>query len=777
MSKKLALRAAKLSSEAQKLKTSSNVCIAYEHQPKDPEERRHGILFAVIDLNGNPKNLEDLIELIIDTFHGEYYQDLDREPLESFENALAKINEELGDYTSSGHTSWMGKLNAILAVFANDTIHISQAGKAEAYLYRSGKESHITDDLAGDSVNPLRTFVNITSGELTEGDKIAILSSGILVSCSPAELSEFVTKYQSKVAINHLADLIEGVGGSYGQNAAILIDFLSPEALANETLDDEPDEVWLQGTTKKEILAEQTGSILQKVFKYLRLASLALGEFYTNTLSPKVIAAYKLLAAKSGEMYKNHAGKGKTKHPVLMDTEEEIDGFEREEVPEESLGSDMPETEEAPAEEEEDSLKKPSYKSEIRIKESDESPNKARLVKTKNTILNNLGALYGSATKLANIKSRKKKLPKLPQLKKNQYLIIGVIVILIFIPSAFLTYRGRVDAKNKKDAQAKLREVDSDIARANVLAGQSQKQQAVSLLNDARKLAESVAGGKYLASDGKQEIQKIDTQIASITQTTPANAAVFSSLQGTLSSEMVGIYALGNYFYAIGRDGSMAKINKASGKVSAIQLDGKIKGNVIAATAISQLKTIEILTDEPGVYEFYTGDNSITAKSASGGWEKGVDIDSYGTSLYILSGDKNQIYKHIKTAGGYGKGSTYLADKASLVSPLSMKIDSDIYVLASSGNILKYTSGAKQDFNASNIPVSLSAANFLYTDAATKDILVGSKSDKSVVIIGKDGSYLGRYTSDKFSDLKNIYVDGSTVYAVTKSQILSFNIK
>ena len=92
MSKKLALRAAKLSSEAQKLKTSSNVCIAYEHQPKDPEERRHGVIFAVIDLNGNQKKLEDLIELIIDTFHGEYYQDLDREPLESFENALAKIN-------------------------------------------------------------------------------------------------------------------------------------------------------------------------------------------------------------------------------------------------------------------------------------------------------------------------------------------------------------------------------------------------------------------------------------------------------------------------------------------------------------------------------------------------------------------------------------------------------------------------------------------------------------------------------------------------------------
>ncbi len=773
MNKKLAIRSAKLSSEAQKLKTSSNICIAYEHQPKDPEERKHGVLFAVIDLNGNPKNLEDLIELITDTFHGEYYQDLDREPLESFENALAKINEELGDYTSSGHTAWMGKLNAILAVFADDTIHISQAGKAEAYLYRSGKESHITEDLAGDSVNPLRTFVNITSGELAEGDKIAILSSGVLVSCSPNELADFVTKYQSKVAINHLADLIEGVGGSYGQNAAILIDFLSPEAMANETLDDEPDEIWLQGTTKKEILAEQTGNILQTIFKYLRLASLALAEFYTNTLAPKTIAAYKFLASKSSELYGNYAGKKDKKHPeVLMDTEEEIDGFEREEVPEE-IEPELMEDELKATDEKIEDFKKPAYKSEIRIKESDESPNKARIAKTKSTVLNNLGALYGSAMKLADIKKTKKKLPKL---KKNYYLVIAVAVILIFIPSALLTYRAKVDAKGKKDAQTQLQQAKDDETKASALAGGNDKQQAVALLNDARKIAESVSSGKYLASEGKQELGKIDAQIASITQTTTVNAASFSDLSKTLKSDAVGMYALGNYFYAIDKDGNVAKIDKTSGKSSAIQLDGSVSGHVVAATVLSQVKTIEILTDKPDVYEFYAGDNSITEKTASGGWENGVDMDSYGTSLYILSKDKNQIYKHVRTSGGYGKGAEYLADNSDIKDPISMKIDSDIYVLGG-GNILKYTSGKKQDFSTSGIPVSLSSADFIYTDTATKDILIGSHTDKSILIMGKDGSYLGRYASDKFSDLQNAFIDGNTVYAVMKNQVLSFQIK
>jgi len=765
MNKKLALRTAKLSSESQKLKTSSNVCTAYEHQPKDPDERRHGLLFGVIDVNGNPKHSQDLIELILDTFHGEYYQDLDKDPLESFESALAKINEELGEYTNSGNTYWMGKLNTILAVFADNTIHITQTGKSEAYLYRSGKESHITEDMSGDSVNPLRTFVNITSGDIVEGDKISALSSGILASVTPDEVSKYVMKYHPKIAIGYVADLIEGLGGSYGQNAAVIAEFLTPDALANETLDEEPDEIWLQGTTKKEILAEQTTNVLQKIFKYLRLGAAMLAEFYTTTLLPKSKSAVKFIKLKSAALYGKYVSKEGKDASVLMDTEEEIEGFHREEVPV------LEETDEKLAGTDE-KFKKPEYKSEIRIKESEESPSKARLEKTKSSILNNLGNLYGSATQLANIKKTKK---KLPEMKKTYYLAVAIIVIIILIPYAFLVKKGQADAQTKKTEQAKYEQLSGKLTEANTLAGKNEKQKAAAILEDARKMADEMTKSKFFSKEAKQKLSEIDTTLGTITMTTQANPATFADLASTSKSDVVGIYPVGNSFYAIGKTGDITKIEKISKKVSTLQATGKVEGNVVGATVLAKIKTIAILTDTPAVYEFDTEDNSITEKKASDGWEKAIDIDSYGTTLYLLSQD--QIYKHTRTASGYGKKTSYLANAEDMKDPRSFRIDSDIYVLAEGGALRKFTSGKKQDFAIKDLPINLNSADIVYTDTETKDVLVASKTDKYVVIIGKDGAYKGRYTSGDFSDMKNVLIEGNTVYVTTKNKVLSFDIK
>ncbi len=774
MNKKLALRTARLASESQKLKSTSNVCTAYEHHPDDPDERRHGILFAVIDVNGSPKHSEDLIELIIDTFHGEYYQDPDKDPLESFENALAKINEELGEFTGNGNTFWMGKLNAILAVFADDTIHITQAGKANAYLYRSGKEIHITDDLAGDSVNPLRTFVNITSGELTEGDRISILSSGILTSCSIDEVSRYVIKYHPKVAINHLASLIEGVGGSYGQNAAIILEFMTPEALANETLDEEPEEIWLQGTTKKEILAEKSGTVLAKILKYLKLAALTILEFYNNTLLPKTKEIFSFLKGKSGEIYDRRASKKKDISNILADTDEKIDGFETEEVPKlEEFEATHGIAEKEALLKAKEKVEVPAYKSEIRIKESDESPNKARFEKTKSTILNNLGSLYGSATQLANFKKTKKKLPKV-KLKKNQYLAIGIIILVIFAGYIFITKAGQGDAKARKAQKAQLQEIDAKIAEANSLIGQNEKAKAASDLTDAEKIAQGLVNSKFYAKDAKDKLAAIENQLNTLTQTTQANAAVLADLSGS-QADVAGVYEIGNVLYAVSKNGAISKVETKSKRSSQVLSSGKMEGNVIGAATLDKIKTLEILTDKPAVYEFDTTDDSITQKSTSDGWEKALAIDSYGTNLYLLA--KDQIYKHTRTSSGYSKGSQYLSNSGDMADPASLKIDSDIYVLTHTGDILKFTSGKKQDFSVKDIPISLSSADFIYTDSDTKYILAGSKSDKSIVVIGKDGSYKGRYTAGDFSDLRGACIAGNTVYAATKDKVLSFEIK
>ena len=109
--------------------------------------------------------------------------------------------------------------------------------------------------------------------------------------------------------------------------------------------------------------------------------------------------------------------------------------------------------------------------------------------------------------------------------------------------------------------------------------------------------------------------------------------------------------------------------------------------------------------------------------------------------------------------------------------PLSFKIDSDIYVLENGGNIMKFTSGNKQDFAIKDLPVNLSSADLIYTDTETNNILIASKSNKYVVVAGKDGAYKGRYMSNDFADMRYVVIEGNTVYVTTQNKVLSFEIK
>ena len=406
----------------------------------------------------------------------------------------------------------------------------------------------------------------------------------------------------------------------------------------------------------------------------------------------------------------------------------------------------------------------------------DESPRKAKFQKTKSSILNNLGSLYGSATNLASFKRTKKKIPKM-KMKKSYYLAIGIVILLLFIPYLYVTKVNQTGTKTKKEQQAQLEQIDTKVAEANTLAGQNEKQKASIILEDAIKMTEKLTDSKFFSEEAKQKLSEIKSQLAKLTQTSEINPSVLADLAGIAQSDIVGIYSLGNIFYAIGINGDISKVEKLSQKASIIQTSGAIEGNVVAATALPRIRTVEILTDKPAVYEFDADDNSITEKRATGSWEKAIDIDSYGTGLYLLSSETSQIYKHTRTASGYAKGSEYLINIDDIKNPITLKIDADIYVLENGGKLQKFTSGKKQDFTINDLPVNLSSADLLYTDTVTDYILVGSKSDKYIVVIGKDGTYHGRYTSSDFADMKYVAIEGNTIYVATKNKVLSFEIK
>jgi len=250
-----------------------------------------------------------------------------------------------------------------------------------------------------------------------------------------------------------------------------------------------------------------------------------------------------------------------------------------------------------------------------------------------------------------------------------------------------------------------------------------------------------------------------------ITNTTIVAGDDYVDIAELSSSDMVGVYDIGNTFYVVTKSGEIISIDRDTKKLTKLELTGdSIDGEVVSATPLARIVTIELLASNGSVYEFDTEDNSVVKKDATDNWENSVAIDSFETNLYLLSGEKSQIFKHLRTSSGYGRGAEYLDDTSSIQNPISLTIDSDIYILSPNGSITKYTAGEKQTFDISSLLVDIGEAKKIYTNPDIVSILVST--DSEIVLIGKDGKYKGRYVSDKFDNIQNIFVEENTVYVV-----------
>ena len=86
----------------------------------------------------------------------------------TFENALAHINEELGKLAGIGQSNWVGKLSALVAVKADDSLYVATTGKIVAMMKRDIELINLAD--SPKRSHPLKTFENFATGKIKIGD-------------------------------------------------------------------------------------------------------------------------------------------------------------------------------------------------------------------------------------------------------------------------------------------------------------------------------------------------------------------------------------------------------------------------------------------------------------------------------------------------------------------------------------------------------------------------------------------------------------------------------
>ena len=159
-----------------------------------------------------------------------------------------------------------------------------------------------------------------------------------------------------------------------------------------------------------------------------------------------------------------------------------------------------------------------------------------------------------------------------------------------------------------------------------------------------------------------------------------------------------------------------------------------------------------------------------------------ADLKSYLGNIYFLSPQNGGIIKSFVLEGGkYSKPVRWLKEDRDLSKATSFAVDGSIYVLDTTGRIIKFEAGKVVEFSVSGFDEVLSSASVIYTDSQSTLIYILDPKSGKIISLSKDGVYQGRYTLEDISlSEKSIFaVDegAKEIYFLSDSKLLKVDLE
>lgn len=152
----------------------------------------------------------------------------------NFENSLAQVNDYLSKLASEGQVTWVGKLNACIAVRKNENLYISTCGKVHAYLFRDKQFSDIAD--SGEKPNPLKTFENFAIGKIKKKDYLILSTAQLFNYVSIERLQNILGNLPISVACQTIVDLVKELADGSVSFGTLVLEFGDSIELEGENI-------------------------------------------------------------------------------------------------------------------------------------------------------------------------------------------------------------------------------------------------------------------------------------------------------------------------------------------------------------------------------------------------------------------------------------------------------------------------------------------------------------------------------------------------------------
>lgn len=707
-----------------------------------------GTIFDLVEILNPWFPTSQVGQSIISTLNKEYFNSESSSDILNFENALKKINGNLTELTGRGETDWLGNLNSVIALLVNNQLHITKVGDADAYLVREGRISKITVDSKKDGdLHPLRTFTDIVSGTLAENDKIVIGNPLLFEHVAPEELAAILSTNSPAGSALEIARQLRRQ--KIKKVNAVIIELLTTETLAQKPAEIYPNTVYLDQTTESPL-----NTVRVNAKKYLFPAASSTGQWLKASFN-------KLSKNISSRLEKRKAAAEKMELAPVTAQEERIEKPYRPTNPNLSMKEKM-----EPAIMADTKSPKPNIVIHDYAHKATAIEKYPFLLKTKKFINYLFG---GIGTWIAKI-TRKGMLPQ----NRLKFLITSAIGIIIITTAIFLGFYFFRSNNAKAAAEKALIQAQTQLDQGKQAVITNNQEAAKNNFASAIASSQTIQKYKNLNSQGKdlenQALGQLDKLTATTRYTKLSEIITFPATSGEMLINENDAYiqnpvnnALMRASLLTGKSEEIGRLPEGSGKVT--------------SSTISKDGTMLFSTDANQLFSLKLPDNKIEKmQNADNQWKIGADIATFDDNIFVLDQGKDQIWKYVKTAGGYGIGREYVADAVDFSGASSLVIDGDVYVLRADGTVFKFTKSKKQNFGLNGIPSpndTMSNALKIYTTADSDKIYVADAGNKRILQFDKKtGTFKQQWALP--SDFNNIQ-DVSFSLAMMKAWILNNN--
>ncbi len=748
--------------------TETGIARAVSDEPNKFLERQYGRLLIALDLNFT-SDTYDIGEVLVDTVTQAFYADLNRSVGDAFERTITTANQTLADLAAEGQREWVGQLNAIIAVVHEHELYLTKVGQAEAYLVRGPSVTKVSDGLAerSDSGATAKTFLNIANGELEVGDKLLLATPGMFKQFSEQDIRRVLY-------LNTPAKAIKKLGEQYAaaptdRLAAIVLELTTIDLISAEPLDSEPDEIILAAPRRH-------FETLQK-FKPLRQDSTVADatDKARKYVDKRLLPAAKRQVAAARHRLATFVANRRGEAPLPP-------------PPRAAAGTPEPSESRGTAQ--------PRQSTGERAKNFGRTAWQAigRMLRVLLTALQPVGRWLSRLWEKSGIgrSATWRWLARQAALlrpawnwltgkssggKRVLYRNLIILAAIVLVASLFMSVRSAQQTKRENQVRADIQQVQSLQAKAEASYIIKDTEAARRQISEAQQQANELTKKNALKADVASLQQSLNTSANRINNVVVVGnqpAADFSSLNPP--STLSHLTLAGASLFTTADSGQIFQVGQGSKDVKVASANPNFGGKVKSLTTNSTGDVLA-LTDKPGItqYDPNAGQSSEVGVTA-GNWEPGVAIDTVQQSVYLLSPQDNQIFRHPRTIAEFGKGEPYVQGEPDLKNAIDLVTGAQVYVLKSDGSVQQFSGGQSQGFKLASIPgTAYGGGVALAGNFTTNALFVLDPKNKRVVEFNTKGEYARQFTNDAFADAKDLAVDDktNTLYVLAGNKLYS----